>query len=160
MPVPRSTRATSAGNSGSSRLRSETLTAIEQVVAGALPGAELLQRGAQDEARQRLDQPGLLGERDELAGRQQALLGVQPAHERLDADDRRRSRAAAWAGSAARARRGVSAWRSSPRRLSRVGLWWSRSPSNSSSSVLRSLAAYIAESAQRSSAVASRPSCG
>ena len=59
-----------------------------EVVAGLLPDAELLQRGAQDEARQRLDQPGLLGERDELAGRQQALLRVQPAHERLDADDR------------------------------------------------------------------------
>ena len=77
-----------------------------ELVAGAVPGGELLQRLAQHEARERLDQPGLLGERDELPGRQQALLGVQPAHERLDADDVAGARAAASAGSAGRARRG------------------------------------------------------
>ena len=35
----------------------------------------------------RRDQPGLLGQRDELHGRDPAALGVLPAHERLDGDE-------------------------------------------------------------------------
>src|SRR5436190_2395596 len=59
-----------------------------EVVAGGLPRVDLLQRRPQDEARQRLDEAGLLGERDELARREQPVLGMLPAHERLDARDR------------------------------------------------------------------------
>ena len=43
---------------------------------------------AQDPAADRDDQPALLGERDELEGRDQAAGGVAPAQQRLDAGDR------------------------------------------------------------------------
>ncbi len=56
-------------------------------MAGTLPDTELPQRRPQDEARERLDQPGLLGERNELAGRHQSVHRMLPAHQRLDADD-------------------------------------------------------------------------
>ena len=44
-------------------------------------------RGAEHPAGERDDQAGLLGDRDELLGHEQAVARVVPAHERLDADD-------------------------------------------------------------------------
>ena len=45
-----------------------------------------IERGAQHPARQRLDQPGLLGDGNELVGRHQAAQRVLPAHQRFDPD--------------------------------------------------------------------------
>ena len=53
-----------------------------------LPGARLAAGLAQHVAVEAGDQGGLLGQRDEAQRRQHAELGVVPAHERLDADDR------------------------------------------------------------------------
>ena len=53
-----------------------------------VPGAHLRAGGAQHEAPELQDQAGLLGQRDELGGRDQAEVGVEPADQRLDADDR------------------------------------------------------------------------
>jgi hypothetical protein len=44
--------------------------------AGALPVGELRQRGIEAPARERLDQPGLLGVRDELVGQDRAVARV------------------------------------------------------------------------------------
>ena len=57
---------------------------------------------AQDPAPDRDDQPGLLGDRDEVERRDQALLGVAPAQQRLDAGDGAVGEADRPAGSAAR----------------------------------------------------------
>ena len=54
-------------------------------VAGAPGGAAA--RLVEHERADRHDQPGLLGQRDELARRDEAALGVVPAHERLGGDD-------------------------------------------------------------------------
>ena len=54
---------------------------------------------AQDPAADRDDEPGLLGDRDELVGRHHAALGVVPAQQRLDARRRARRPAARPAGS-------------------------------------------------------------
>ena len=51
------------------------------------PPGELGERVAQDRRPDLVDQPGLLGHRQELVGRQQAALGVQPAGQRLEAGD-------------------------------------------------------------------------
>ena len=50
-----------------------------------LPDARLARRLADRPLAQRHDQPGLLGERDELAGRHEDAVAL-PAHQRLDAD--------------------------------------------------------------------------
>ena len=55
--------------------------AVEQALALAAPLA-------QDPAADRHDQPGLLGERDELVGADHPALRVVPAQQRLDAADR------------------------------------------------------------------------
>ena len=49
--------------------------------------AALRQRRVEDVQRQRADQAGVLGQRDELVRRQQPALRVLPAHQRLDAVD-------------------------------------------------------------------------
>ena len=49
------------------------------------PLGALAQRGVEHPAREVGDRAGALGERDELVGLQQPVLGVLPAHERLDA---------------------------------------------------------------------------
>src|SRR5439155_10174694 len=54
---------------------------------GVLPGAALPERAVQDVARERADEAAVLGEWDELVRRQQPVLGVDPANERLDAAD-------------------------------------------------------------------------
>jgi hypothetical protein len=42
----------------------------------------------QDVLRQRADQPGPLGQLDELHGRDEAVAGMEPPRQRLDPDDR------------------------------------------------------------------------
>ena len=51
------------------------------------PAGELGQRVLEDRRPDLLDEPGLLGHRQELVRRQQAPLGVQPAGQRLEPDD-------------------------------------------------------------------------
>ena len=51
------------------------------------PARGLRAGGAQHPLAERDDQAGLLGERDELAGRDQAALRMVPAHQRLEAAD-------------------------------------------------------------------------
>nr|WP_228430773.1 hypothetical protein [Baekduia soli] len=53
----------------------------------AVPGVELGQGLVEHRQRQRRDEAGVLGDGDELVGGQQAVDGVVPAHERLDAAD-------------------------------------------------------------------------
>ena len=55
---------------------------------GALPGAELLRGALQHEQAELDDQPGLLGDGDELGGRHAAELWMVPARQRLEAGDR------------------------------------------------------------------------
>ena len=59
-----------------------------EVVAGSRSAAHLLERAVEDERGQRPRQAALLDEREEVAGAEQAALGVVPAHERLDAAHR------------------------------------------------------------------------
>ena len=80
-----SSRATTSANSGSSRLRIETLTAITTGVPGRLPGGALADRGLQDEPGERTDQAGVLGQRDELVRRDVAPHRVLPPQQRLHA---------------------------------------------------------------------------
>jgi hypothetical protein len=54
-----------------------------QLAPGLLPRPALAQCGIQDVVGQRADQPGPFGQGDELAGREQAMLRVLPAHQRL-----------------------------------------------------------------------------
>ncbi len=51
------------------------------------PLADLPERRVDDPARQRADDAGALGERDEVDRREQPALGMVPAHERLDPGD-------------------------------------------------------------------------
>ena len=55
-----------------------------QPAALVAPGTALAERGVEDMERELPDQPGLLGQRDELVGCQQSVLGVLPAHQSLD----------------------------------------------------------------------------
>ncbi len=84
-PVSASRCATRSGKPGSSRLRTARFTATGHVEPGVEPFARLLERCPQHEQRERLDQPGALRQRDELAGRHEPALRVRPAHQRLDA---------------------------------------------------------------------------
>ena len=92
MPLALRAVATSSTIPGSWSWRPLTLTAMcSWLCAGcsACQRDRLAQRGLQDHPADRDDQPGLLGERDELrraASRPQ--LGVVPADERLEAEDR------------------------------------------------------------------------
>ena len=58
-----------------------------ELQAGVLPRAHLADRGVEHERRQRRDQAGLLGDRDELARPDDPELRVIPARERLGAHD-------------------------------------------------------------------------
>jgi hypothetical protein len=58
-----------------------------QLVAGPSPVAALLEGGVHDVVGQRTDQPGPFGQGDELAGWDQPVGGVLPAHQRLHAQD-------------------------------------------------------------------------
>ena len=95
---------TSSSSSSAHTVRGEELgdlarqALVEQVAGGQVhrdgqrpagigPGARLREGGVQDVAGERADQPGVLGERDELVGKDQAALGVLPAHQGLGADD-------------------------------------------------------------------------
>jgi hypothetical protein len=51
------------------------------------PSGGLVQGGVQHPAGEGVDQPRPFGQRDELAGAEQAVLGVLPAHQRLHAVD-------------------------------------------------------------------------
>ena len=51
------------------------------------PAGELGEPVAQDRLADVADEPGLLGERQELVGPEQPPFGVQPAGQRLEADD-------------------------------------------------------------------------
>ena len=52
-----------------------------------VPGRELRARAVEDELAERPDQPGLLGDRDELGGGDARAVGLGPARERLEAGD-------------------------------------------------------------------------
>ena len=58
-----------------------------QLVALLLPGAALAHGRSQYPAGEGDDEAGLLGDRHELLGAEEAVARVVPAHERLDADD-------------------------------------------------------------------------
>ena len=62
---------------------------VEWALVGAqvVPAERLAAGRLLHPAADRLDQAAVLGDRDELAGVEQAALGVVPAHQRLDADD-------------------------------------------------------------------------
>ena len=66
--------------------RGDRLTAT-RIGAGAvgLPRERLRARGVQHPAPDVADEAGILGERDEQVGQQQAALGMLPAHQRFDA---------------------------------------------------------------------------
>ena len=71
-----------------------------------LPLPELLAGPPEDPFADARDEPDVLGERDELARREDPLLGMAPADERLDADDRAVAQPSGSAGSAGRTRLG------------------------------------------------------
>src|SRR6185295_19044689 len=54
---------------------------------GLVPRGDLAQRGVEDVLGELAHDAGLLGERDERAGAEQAALGMHPADERLDVVD-------------------------------------------------------------------------
>ena len=70
----------------SCRSRIDRLTAIGHVAPGVLPHATLAHDRLEHPATQRGDEPGLLGQRDELVRHDQATPRMGPAHQRLDAD--------------------------------------------------------------------------
>ena len=78
--------ATRSAKSSRRSWRGETLKEICGSQPARGPGDLLLADRADDPVADRLDQPGLLGERDEVARRDDAALGVVPAQQRLDAD--------------------------------------------------------------------------
>ena len=65
----------------------EKLTEIRRSMPGRVPGLELARRGAQHPLAEGQDQARLLGHGDERDRRQEALLRMLPAHERLEAHD-------------------------------------------------------------------------
>ena len=69
------------------RFRVETLTATASSRPVVEPGARLRHAGSSTYCVSGFDQPGLLGERDELVRHHQPALGVLPAQQRLDAVD-------------------------------------------------------------------------
>ena len=77
----------------------------EQVVAAVAPLAALAAGLVDDPVGDRADQPGALGDRQELGRGEQSALGIVPADQRLGADDAAVAQARPGAGSAARARR-------------------------------------------------------
>ena len=86
-------------------------------IAAAL--ADLLQRAVEHERGQRAPEPAVIGERQEVGRHQQPAPRVRPAHQRLDAAHRRRSRSRPSAGSAGRAGRRRA--RRAARRAARAG---------------------------------------
>ena len=82
-----SSSATSAGRPTSSAFAAARLTATVKCRVLEPPLGALSQRGVEDPAGELRDRAGPLGERHELVGLQQPVLGVLPAHERLGAGD-------------------------------------------------------------------------
>jgi hypothetical protein len=78
---------TSSVNAGSPTLRRRDVDRDAEIQPGVGPGPALRQRLAEDERRQRSDEPGLFGDRDELVGRDVAELGMAPADEGLGTGD-------------------------------------------------------------------------
>lgn len=74
--------------------RGETLTPVFGGQAESHPLRGLAAGLLHHPVAERVDDAGPLGHGDELAGRDQAALGIAPAHERLDAHDRAVGRAA------------------------------------------------------------------
>ena len=62
-----------------------------QPVAVGVPLLDLAERLVEHELRDRVDQPGLLGQRDEVEGRHESARRVTPADQRLDARQRARA---------------------------------------------------------------------
>ena len=147
-----SARATVATRSGLCELAGRevdahwTAVACRLVVPAAQPAARLAQHPAAD----RHDQAGLLGQRDELAGRRPGRARVLPAHERLDAAGRAAREVDHAAGSEAQL---VALERAAQRALeSRARSRASARMASSKTSKRprpRSLARYIAASASR-----------
>ena len=87
-PVSSSTAATVAAMPGEATWRGERLTeTLSGRVARGVPARRLGAGDAQHALADGEDRAGLLGDRDELAGRDEPALGVVPARQRLDADD-------------------------------------------------------------------------
>ena len=99
--------------------------------------------------RQRPDQAGVLGERDELVREEQPALGMLPAHERLDAAHAAGWAGRPWAGSGGRARRSSSARRRSAISVRRpASCSVAARPRRARTAGAHALATYIATSAR------------
>ena len=77
-----------AGSSPRASTRADRLIATVRSRPARAPARQLAQRDLEHVQRQRHDQPGLLGDRDELVGRHRPPVFVGPASERLDARHR------------------------------------------------------------------------
>ena len=84
--------------------RAERLTQCERRRRPLAASAAHRRQASARPTAERHDEAGLLGDRDEAAGRHQAALGVLPAHQRLDAHDRAGRQRDDRAGSGARTR--------------------------------------------------------
>ena len=124
-----------------------------------LPAPRLAARLLEHVAAERPDQAGLLRQRDELRGRDQAAHRVLPAHERLGGADARPSRGRRSAGTRPRSRRARSPWPSSSLRSWRRSIAAAIGGSKNAKRPLPDvLAWYIARSASRiSSSGVARP---
>ena len=76
-----------SGRSRSISVRAERFTATPMSSPCRAPRAHLAQRVVEDVVGQRDDQARVLGQRDELVGRQPAVHGVRPAQQHLGAGD-------------------------------------------------------------------------
>ena len=86
-PASRRAAATTSTRSASCSCRAERLTLTWMAEPAARLGRDRPAGLLEHPASERDDQAGLLGERNELAGREHAALGMAPPHERLGADD-------------------------------------------------------------------------
>src|SRR5829696_5810979 len=82
-PVFAMIAATVSEKFGSSSWRIETLTATVTREPVGEQAADVVDRALEDEEPDIRHEPGLLGDRDELAGRDVAALRMAPAHQRL-----------------------------------------------------------------------------
>ena len=108
-PNASSSISTCSGRATSCRLETDRFTATDRSWPGARQLLQVAQRPLQHAQGQAAHEPGLLGERQEDVGVEQAAARVVPAHQRLHADDARRCAGRAWAGSGRRAGRSSSA---------------------------------------------------
>ena len=86
-PCSASRRSTRSGRPASSRQRVERLTATGTAVPGVQPAPLLGEREVEHPLGQPQDEAGALGDRDEVARRDEPLGRVLPAQQRLDALD-------------------------------------------------------------------------